>query len=167
MNRNYNKASGINFHDENDCLNQIILYYFIFHHKNKQTHDKDAKCNSTVLSSSIEQINIELNQTQTNMDLLKTAKISTRKAIDCHPNGGGTKSRLFDHYEGLCKRMVILKNVYQDLIIKRNALEQEKLRCHRRSKFRVISRSLQINCLLSNVIIMRPIKRISKLQKVF
>ena len=61
--------------------------------------------------------------------------MSTRKAIDCHPNGGTTRSELFDHYEGLCKRMVILKNIYEDLVIKKEAFKREKVRCDQRSKF--------------------------------
>ena len=76
-----------------------------------------------------------MNQTQTNLESLKSAKMSTRKAIDCHPNGGTTRSELFDHYEGLCKRMVILKNIYEDLVIKKEAFKREKVRCDQRSKF--------------------------------
>ena len=79
-------------------------------------------------------MDLELNRTATDIDTVKEAKTSIRKAIDCHPVGGDTKRVLFEHYEGLCKRMVFMKNAYEDLKIKKKILAQEILRCNQRSK---------------------------------
>ena len=95
---------------------------------------KDANCEEAPLNQAVKDIENSINETSTDINLIKIAKTNTRKTIDCHPNDGDKRKDLFDHYEGLCKRMVILKSVYEDLLIKKEVIKKEITRCSQRSK---------------------------------
>ena len=75
-----------------------------------------------------------INETLDSCNKIKVAKLNVRKSIDCYANMHPTKSFLFDHYEGLCKRMVKLKNVLSDLKLKKSVFEAERQRCTKRSE---------------------------------
>jgi len=70
----------------------------------------------------------------TDIEIIETAKKNVRTAIDCLENEDGIRAELFDKYEELCKRYIIMKNVLSDLDIKKNVLQQEKDRCSNRCK---------------------------------
>ena len=94
----------------------------------------EAKCDETKLSNSILDLENELNTTVENMEIIKTAKKNLRLVIDCKENEY-TREELFNHYENLIKRLVILKNVFEDLQMKKSVLQHEKKRCSERCKF--------------------------------
>ena len=96
--------------------------------------DRDANCEEAPLNQAVKDIENSINETSTDINLIIIAKTNTRKTIDCHPNDGDKRKDLFDHYEGLCKRMVILKSVYEDLLIKKEVIKKEITRCSQRSK---------------------------------
>ena len=98
----------------------------------------------TTLSNTINGINISISQIQSDVSVITAAKSNTRIAIDCRVNTG-VRSELFEHYEGLCKRNVILNNVLNDLKIKVDVLEKEKQRCQDRSKLFRLFDGFQIN----------------------
>jgi hypothetical protein len=94
----------------------------------------DVNCEETVLNQAVIDIDNSINETSINMNSIKIAKLNVRKVIDCHPNNDYERKELFEHYEGLCKRMVVLKNVHEDLLIKKGVIEKEITRCIQRSK---------------------------------
>ena len=104
----------------------IIVCYFILL--------TESKCDPTSLSNTINGISVSINQTVSDINVIDDAKKNVRIAIDCRANTG-VRSQLFDHYEALDKRNVILKNVLSDLKIKMYVLEKEKQRCQDRSKY--------------------------------
>ena len=94
----------------------------------------EAKCDATSLSNTINGINASINQTESDINVINEAKKNIRIAIDCRANTLN-RNEMFDHYEGLCKRIVIMNNVLTDLKIKVDILEKEKQRCQDRSKW--------------------------------
>lgn len=61
------------------------------------------------------------------------AKMNLRLLIDCKANPV-TRDMLFDLYEDLQKRLIILLNVIEDLQIKKKLVDEEINRCSNRSK---------------------------------
>ena len=72
---------------------------------------------------------------QKSLDAASTSQKLIRKIIDCKANVWGRQGDLYDHYEGLCRRRIIVRQVYEDLGIKKRILEKEKIRCAERSEF--------------------------------
>lgn len=99
---------------------------------------KDAKCNASLLATAVSGIDSNITTIQNNIDLIHTAKINIRKSIDCHFNANGTRADMFDQYEALCSRMVMLKNSIEDLTIKKAIIEREQERCEDRSWLRIV-----------------------------
>lgn len=95
----------------------------------------DAKCDSNELQTSIDNMGAAINRTRASKDVIVTAKLNVRKLVDCNTNVGAQKGLIYDHYEGLCRRMIIIDNVCNDLEIKKNIFEKELKRCKERSKF--------------------------------
>lgn len=62
------------------------------------------------------------------------AKTITRKYIDCNPIPA-KRDQLFQHYEGLCKRLHQIRNVKESLYYKRRFFQAELHRCNDRSKY--------------------------------
>jgi len=97
----------------------------------------EAKCNETALTEAIDQIGIVLTDLETTIGNITTAKTNLREVVDCHTNYP-YRNELFDYYEALCERAVVMGNVRQDLAIKKTILEKEKERCIQRSKFTLL-----------------------------
>ena len=76
---------------------------------------------------------MSINQTESDLNVINEAKKNVRIAIDCRANIEN-RNEMFEHYNGLCKRAVIIRNVLSDLKIKVEILEKEKQRCQDRSK---------------------------------
>ena len=95
----------------------------------------DSQCSEISLQIGINDIQAEIDRIQTSLDTVNLSKNLIRKMIDCKANVWGRRGDLYDHYEALCKRKVIVRQVYEDLKIKKNILEKEKKRCADRSKF--------------------------------
>lgn len=93
----------------------------------------EAKCSDVTLQQTATDIKEILNNTVTSRVIIATAKANIRKILDCHVNVD-IRSQLFDHYEALCRRNVILKNTYDDFFIKLNVIQAEQNRCKERSK---------------------------------
>ena len=109
----------------NSLLTWILLCAFL-----------DAKCDSFSLSEAIVNLEADINTTSSNIKIIETAKYNLRRVIDCNVNRG-IRDDLILHYESLCKHRVVMRNVVDDLKIKRNVLEQEKERCLKRSKIQI------------------------------
>jgi len=75
-----------------------------------------------------------INTTQTNLEHIEASKLNTRLVVDCHLNRN-LRSHLIDHYEELCYRKVVLKNVLDDLKIKFDVITNENNRCVQRSRY--------------------------------
>ena len=69
------------------------------------------------------------------LNAVRDAQLLIRKMIDCQANVWLRKEELFDHYENLSKRKVIIQQVLNDLKIKKTILENEKRRCADRSEY--------------------------------
>ncbi|XP_066919223.1 SCO-spondin-like [Clytia hemisphaerica] len=95
---------------------------------------KNYHCNEISLQNGMHDIQAEMDRIQTTLDAADSSKNLIRKMIDCKANVWGRRDELFDHYEGICKRKIIVRQVYEDLKIKKNILEKEKMRCANRSK---------------------------------
>ena len=94
----------------------------------------DSQCSETSLQNGINDIQAEIDKIQISLDTVNISKNLIRKMIDCKANVWGRRGALFDHYEALCKRKVIVRQVHEDLKIKKNILEKERNRCADRSK---------------------------------
>lgn len=92
-----------------------------------------AQCDQTALSDAVSQIGAIVTQIQGWLMTIETAKTNLRKTIDCKHNQG-IRSDIFDAYEGLYRRKVILNNVMTDLQTKKTILEKEQQRCLSRCK---------------------------------
>uniref|UniRef100_A0A7M5UXN5 NIDO domain-containing protein n=1 Tax=Clytia hemisphaerica TaxID=252671 RepID=A0A7M5UXN5_9CNID len=99
---------------------------------------KNAECSETSLQNAITQIEADINILQSFLDDVTSSIELTRKVISCKANVWGRRGDLFDHYESLFKRKVIVRQVYKDLEIKKTILEKEKLRCADRSWLREV-----------------------------
>lgn len=99
---------------------------------------KQAQCNSTTLMLSASNIEVDINKIKSDIGIIDIAKKNIRIALDCHTNVNGTRTALFDSYEELCSRNIVMKNVMEDLQIKKKILENEDLRCKNRSWLRQV-----------------------------
>uniref|UniRef100_A0A7M5UUA0 Uncharacterized protein n=1 Tax=Clytia hemisphaerica TaxID=252671 RepID=A0A7M5UUA0_9CNID len=99
---------------------------------------KNAQCSETSLQSAITQIEADVNTLQSFIDDVSSSIKLTRKVISCKANVWGRRGELFEHYQILFKRKVIVRQVYQDLEIKKKIFEKEKLRCADRSWLRQV-----------------------------
>ena len=90
-------------------------------------------CSSTDLNNAITQIQSEMTSINTSLSNIETARVNVREAINCKANTG-IRNALFQHYEDLYKRKVIITQVYIDLQIKKDILSKELARCSSRSK---------------------------------
>ena len=99
----------------------------------------DAQCSETDLQNAIDKIKIEIDSMQASIDATSTSQKLIRKMIDCKANVWGRRDDLYDHYEGLCQRRIIVRQVYEDLGIKKKILEKENMRCAERSKYTVLT----------------------------
>ena len=72
---------------------------------------------------------------QSSLDTATLSQNYIRKMIDCQAYVWLRKEELFDHYESLCKRKIIIQQVLNDLKIKKTILENEKRRCADRSEY--------------------------------
>lgn len=93
----------------------------------------DAKCDKDVLSAGIASLDLEIQSITSNSTELQTYRDKLRQMVDCNGNSDVINS-LFDVYQQVCSRMVVVKNVLQDLQIKRGLLKAEETRCIKRSK---------------------------------
>uniref|UniRef100_A0A7M5XEW6 Peptidase M12B domain-containing protein n=2 Tax=Clytia hemisphaerica TaxID=252671 RepID=A0A7M5XEW6_9CNID len=100
-----------------------------------QTLCKDVQCNATALLEAENGIQTDLTLMTDDLNLASTTRLALRKQIDCALNNG-TRSELFDKYEGLCKRIVYISSSKEDLSIKKTILEKERIRCDNRSWLR-------------------------------
>ncbi|XP_066910416.1 uncharacterized protein [Clytia hemisphaerica] len=98
---------------------------------------KEAKCDSTALSTTISGIESSINQTQSDIQTINDAKKNLRLAIDCRVNSDN-RDEIFDHYQSLFTREAYISNVMEDLKIKKEILEKEKKRCENRSWLRQV-----------------------------
>uniref|UniRef100_A0A7M5X072 C-type lectin domain-containing protein n=1 Tax=Clytia hemisphaerica TaxID=252671 RepID=A0A7M5X072_9CNID len=99
---------------------------------------KNSQCSDTSLQSAINDIQAEIDRIQISLNTVSLSKKLIRKMIDCKANVWGRRGELYDHYEALCKRKVIVRQVHEDLKIKKNILEKEKKRCADRSWLRQV-----------------------------
>ena len=111
-----------------ELLPHISIYVYIF-----LFWLTEAKCDAASLSNTIDGINVSINQTESDINVIIEAKKNVRIAIDCRANIEN-RNEMFEHYNGLCKRAVVIRNVLSDLKIKVDILEKEKQRCQDRSK---------------------------------
>ena len=93
----------------------------------------DAQCRKTDLQNAVDKIKIEIDSMQESIDAASTSQKLIRKMIDCKANVWGRRGDLFDHYEGLCQRRIIVRQAHEELGIKKKILEKEKMRCAERS----------------------------------
>ncbi|XP_066922141.1 low-density lipoprotein receptor-related protein 5-like [Clytia hemisphaerica] len=99
---------------------------------------KEARCRESDLEATINELQVEEDTVQTSLNTVMDSQILIRKMIDCHANVWSRKGELFDHYEQLCQRKVIIQQVLSDLKIKKIILENEKKRCADRSWLRTV-----------------------------
>ena len=112
------KSTNLTFLYKSDPPLIFSKFYLIFFFKT------EANCDSTSLSSTISGIIASIDSTQVDIDRADDTKKDLRIAIDCR-NNTGTRSKLFEYYEELCKQTVFMKNVMTDLKIKVEILQRE------------------------------------------
>jgi len=93
----------------------------------------ESKCDEASLQNAIYQIDVIINQSLNWTGIIDTSKTNLRKVIDCHANRN-SRVDLFNQYEKLCERKVIIQNVMSDMLIKKSILKKEIDRCGKRSK---------------------------------
>ena len=94
----------------------------------------EAQCKVYQLQSAIKDIQTNMTSLQSSLDTATFSKIHIRKMIDCHANVWSRREELFDHYEKLCQRKIVIQQVLNDLKIKKDILDNEKKRCADRSE---------------------------------
>ena len=75
----------------------------------------------------------DMSITETYINDIVVAKTNMRKMIDCDRNSN-IRDNLFEHYEGLCRRLIKIKNDKESLYYKKKMFEAELKRCTHRSK---------------------------------
>lgn len=87
-----------------------------------------------MLSALVGDLNTAINSTEHTINITINEKTNIRLAIDCQQHPFEERNYMFKQYEALCERVIVMRNVATDLIIKRDLVVAENDRCKNRSK---------------------------------
>lgn len=96
----------------------------------------ESKCDSASLHVVNDSIQSNITQLESYLQTIATSKINLRKQIDC--TNSVVKGTIFERYQEMCTRKVIIQNTLDDLSVKLNIIKKELERCQNRSEFILI-----------------------------